>query len=84
MVDKAQTYSGKKLFVFSTAGVLFQDAHASIREKLCEKNACIVGEFRCKGYNTNSFLKYFGGMNKGRPNSDDLERAKSFAQSLLK
>jgi hypothetical protein len=32
--------------------------------------------------NKNSFLKYFGGMNKGRPNADDLNRAREFADNL--
>jgi flavodoxin len=42
----------------------------------------IVDEFACKGYNTNSFLKYIGGMNKGRPNKEDLEHAEAFARNL--
>ncbi len=42
----------------------------------------IVDEFSCKGFNTNSFMKYFGGMNKGRPNADDLKNAEEFAQNL--
>ena len=42
----------------------------------------IVGEFSCRGFNTNSLLKYFGGMNRGRPNAEDLERAREFALEL--
>jgi flavodoxin len=42
----------------------------------------IVDEFSCKGFNTNSFLKYFGGMNKGRPNAEDLKHAEEFVQNL--
>jgi flavodoxin len=34
------------------------------------------------GFNTNSFLKLFGGINKGRPNAEDLKRAEEFAQKL--
>jgi len=56
--------------------------HALLREKLEEKGYRIVGEFSCKGYNTNSFLKFVGAMNKGRPNQDDLENAQRFARSL--
>ena len=84
LVDTAQTLKGKKVFVFSTAGVLWQDAHIDIRAKLLVKNAEIVGEFRCKGFNTNSFLKHIGGINRGKPNADDLKRAQSFAQNLLR
>ncbi|MFX1572859.1 MAG: hypothetical protein ACFFB0_08920 [Promethearchaeota archaeon] len=46
-----------------------------------EKNA-IIDEFQCKDFNTNSFMKYFGGMNKGRPNVEDLKYAEEFAQKL--
>jgi len=46
------------------------------------KGYSVIGEFSCKGFNTNSFLKYFGGMNKDRPNSEDLKNAEKFASSL--
>jgi hypothetical protein len=41
-----------------------------------------VDEFACKGFNTNSFLKYIGGMNKGHPDAEDLAEAGRFAISL--
>jgi len=77
---------GKKAFIFSTSGVsnskYAKRIHTELREKLQTKGYQILDEFNCKGYNTNSFLKHFGGMNKGRPNEDDLEGAKNFAQKL--
>jgi hypothetical protein len=36
----------------------------------------------CAGFNTNKFLKYFGGINKGRPNVQDLKIAEDFASKL--
>jgi hypothetical protein len=42
----------------------------------------IVDEFGCVGFNTNSFLRFFGGLNKGRPNAEDLKRAEDFALGL--
>ena len=56
--------------------------HSALREKLQSKGYDIVGEFGCKGFNTNSFLKYIGGMNRGRPDAQDLRRAEAFARSL--
>jgi len=53
-----------------------------LREKLQAKGYMIVDEFNCHGFNTNSFLKYFGGMNKGKPDAEDLEHAEEFAQQL--
>lgn len=76
----------KKAFIFSTSGVtgekkLAKD-HSALRIKLQSKGFLIADEFQCKGFNTNNFLKYFGGINKGRPNEEDLKHAEEFAQSL--
>ena len=57
--------------------------HALLREKLRSRGYAIIGEFSCKGFNTNSFLRYFGGMNKGKPDVDDLKRAEAFARDML-
>jgi len=56
--------------------------HSTLREKLQSKGYMIVDEFACKGFNTNSFMRYLGGMNKGRPNAEDLEHTEEFAQNL--
>jgi len=56
--------------------------HATLREKLFARGREIVGEFGSLGFNDNSFLKLFGGINKGRPNADDLANATSFARGL--
>ena len=57
--------------------------HMSLRVKLQSKGYMIVDEFSCGGLNTNSFLKFFGGLNKGRPNAEDLKHAEEFAQKLM-
>ena len=75
--------TSKKAFLFSTAGMTGKSKaskdHATLREKLESKGYIIVDEFQSKGFNTNSFLKLFGGMNKGRPNAKDLKNAEDFA-----
>jgi len=83
-------YAEKKAFIFSTSGVSRQfaldhktdDTHTPLREALRPKGFVIIGEFNCEGFNDNSFLKLFGGMNKGRPNAADIENAKRFASGL--
>ncbi len=78
--------SNRKAFIFSTSAILGKykvaEDHSALREKLRSKGYMIVDEFACKGFNTNSFLKYFGGMNRGRPNAKDLEHAEEFARDL--
>jgi flavodoxin len=56
--------------------------HDELRAKLQSKGHIIIDEFQCKGFNTNSFLRLFGGMNKGRPNASDLINAEDFAVKI--
>ena len=84
----------KKAFVFSTSGMPIgisgqarleeytRKCHTSLKETLQSKGYLIVDEFGCAGFNTNKFLKWFGGINKGRPNAEDLKLAEAFAEKL--
>lgn len=89
-VDKLPTVAGKKAFIFSTSGIPFAEksympkCHALLKEKLISKGYLIVDEFICRGFNTNVFLKYIGGLNRGHPNETDLENARIFARKLKK
>ena len=58
--------------------------HSPTKQKLQFKSYKIVDEFIYIGWNTNSFLKLFGGINKGRPNAEDLKNAEEFAKNLIK
>ncbi len=92
LVDKLPQVSDKKSFIFSTTGapavfgesalVEGKEQHQNLREKLQSKGYTVIDEFICAGFNTNKFLKYFGGINKGRPNEEDLKHAEEFAQNL--
>lgn len=83
--------AGRRAFIFSTYGApavaaggdFVRNNHSRLRERLQAKGYAVAGEFACAGWNTNSFLKLFGGLNKGRPDADDLERARAFARGLL-
>jgi flavodoxin len=86
LADKLLQVTNKKAFIFSTSAIMGKAKvakdHSKLREKLESKGYMIVDEFSCKGFNTNSFLKYIGGMNKGRPNAEDLKNAEEFAKNL--
>jgi flavodoxin len=86
--DTLPQVNKKIAFIFSTAGLTGDKKrvkdHTALREKLESKGYLIVDEFQCKGFNTNSFLKFFGGMNRGRPNSKDLKDAEEFAIKIKK
>ncbi len=78
--------ANKRAFIFSTSAIISTSKvasdHAILRDILKSKGYTIVDEFSCRGFNTNSFLKLFGGMNKGRPNAEDLDQARSFALQI--
>jgi len=84
--EKLPKMEGKKVFLLSTSAIISKKKvagdHSRLREILQKKGYVVVDEFTCKGFNTNSFLRFFGRMNKGRPNADDLARADSFAIGL--
>ena len=90
LADKLPQVVGKGAFIFSTYGApafianreFVEKNHQQIREKLKAKGYTVIGEFGCAGWNTNSFLKYFGGLNKGRPDADDLRHAEEFAREM--
>lgn len=76
----------RKAFLFSTSGVYtaakMKKDHRALRAILEAKGYEVLDEFGCLGFNTNSFLIAFGGINKGKPDADDLKRARGFAASL--
>ena len=86
--------NGKKAFIFSTFGApvtLFKgerltefihNNHRALSEKLQSRGYTIIDEFACAGFNTNSFLRLFGGLNKGRPDAEDLRHAEEFAGKI--
>jgi hypothetical protein len=86
LADQLPEGCKKSCFIFSTSAIIGEDKvakdHLALRLKLVSKGYIVKGEFSCKGFNANSFLKFFGGMNKGRPNSEDLKNAAEFALNL--
>jgi len=86
LADELPQVNNKKVFIFSTGGMTGKSKaakdHSILRQKLQAKGYIILNEFQCKGFNTNR-LKLFGGINKGRPNTDDLKHAEDFAKNLV-
>jgi len=85
-VDKLPVMKGKKAFIFSTSGLrqiqLLYDFHRPLRRRLQCKGFNLVGEFSCRGFDTYGALRLLGGINRGRPNADDLRSAEDFAKRI--
>ncbi|MCX7778682.1 MAG: flavodoxin family protein [Patescibacteria group bacterium] len=78
----------KKAFIFSTSGrpesIFYNFFTRNFRKILEAKGFKVIGQFNCPGFDTFGLLKIIGGLNKGRPNEKDLEKAKNFVQDLVK
>jgi flavodoxin len=85
-IDKLPMLRNKKAFIFSTSGLrkipFVHDFDKPLRKKLQQKGFDIIGEFSCRGLDTYRATKLVGGVNKGRPNADDLRQAEDFARGL--
>lgn len=80
--------NGQKVFIFSTAGVAGSERkklsdHKALRDILQAKGYTILDEFSCRGFSTSSFMKVFGGLNKGHPDAQDFLAAELFATGLI-
>jgi flavodoxin len=90
LADRLPQAADTKVFLFSTygapaafaSGEFIGNNHWQIRDKLQAKGYMVIGEFGCAGWNTNSFLRFFGGLNKGKPDAEDLRNAEAFARDM--
>lgn len=77
--------TNKKTFIFSTSGLkktTVLKRHKPLKSLLQSKGFEIIGEFNCAGYDNFGLLKIIGGINKERPNNEDLKKAEAFAKNL--
>jgi flavodoxin len=75
-----------RAFIFSTSGLrkipFVHDFDKPLRRRLQRKGFDIIGEFSCRGLDTYRATRLVGGVNKGRPNAEDLKQAEDFATGL--
>lgn len=83
ILSKLSQQDDKKAFIFSTTGskTYSSMAHERFRPMLEEKGFEIIGEFSCLGFDT-ALTKE--GINKGRPNKQDIKNAEDFIINIIK
>jgi flavodoxin I len=69
-------FNSRNVALFGTSGSGQGLEVKEMQDQLISKNACIKGKFFCKG-------KIFF-INRGRPNEEDLDKAKKFAKQVIK
>ncbi len=84
-VDALPEGQGREVFVFATSGMSepsFRPYLRNLGDQLTGKGYELVGGFACRGLDTMGPLALIGGLNKGRPNAEDLTSARGFAEQL--
>lgn len=75
----------KSAFVFATAGfgrVIEFPVRTPFARLVESTGYRVLGTFCCPGFDTWLPLRIVGGLNKGRPNQADVERAREFARQV--
>jgi flavodoxin len=85
-IDMLPITRNKRAFIFSTSGLrkirFLHNFDEPLKEKLRLKGFDIIGEFSCRGLDTYRATKLVGGVNRGRPNAEDLRQVEVFAKDL--
>ena len=72
----------KQVFFLYTCAMDRKGFTDSIREIAAQKEAVVLGEYGCKGYNTYGPWKVIGGMNKKHPTQEEIASAVTFFENL--
>lgn len=72
----------KQVFFLYTCAMDRKGFTDSIREIAAQKEAVVLGEYGCRGYNTYGPWKVIGGMNKKHPTKEEISSAVSFFENL--
>ncbi len=81
------TVANVRAFTFFTSGareVPLLDYNKPVRKHLEAKGFEVIGSFSCRGFDTIGPFGFIGGINRGRPNDHDLDRAAAFAARMRK
>ena len=73
----------KRVFFLYTCARVSNRFTETIKTAVHKKNAIILGEYGCRGFNTYGPWKMIGGMNKGHPSAKEIQDALLFTESIL-
>jgi len=85
VAQKLKNVEGKRFFTFATSGtqeMIGNDFNKDLKDIILRRGGRLIGSFSCRGFADLGPLKLFGGKNKGRPNEEDILKAKEFANTL--
>ncbi len=75
--------ANKKVFFVYTYGAKKDGYTKAINESVAKESAYVLGEYGCFSFNTFGPFKLIGGMAKGHPDDNELNRAYEFYKDIL-
>ncbi len=87
LIRRLPRVDGIRAFTFFTSGareIPLLEYHKPVRNQLASKGFEVLDSFSCRGFDTVGPFGFIGGINRGRPNDHDLDRAAAFAARLRK
>ncbi len=85
LIRRLPHVDGIRAFTFFTSGarkIPLLDYTKPVRNELESKGFEVLDSFSCRGFDTVGPFGFIGGINRGRPNDHDLERAATFAERI--
>lgn len=84
IMDEVMKSDIRKVFYIYTSGIGKMKGYEKRLAELTEKNNKICpGIFGCKGFDTFGPFKLIGGLNKDRPNEEDIDEAIAFCEKEI-
>jgi len=74
----------KKVFFIHTAGDPRKNQNKSVKDIADSRNCITIGTYFTKGFDTYGPFKLIGGINKERPNDEDIQGAINFYKNITK
>ena len=87
LLRRLSTADHTRAFTFFTSGareIPLRGYHKPVRKWLESKGFEVIGSFSCRGWDTIGPFGFIGGINRGRPDDHDLQRAAAFASRIRK
>lgn len=73
---------GKEVFVLYTCGKKSEKYTARIENTIKEKGSKMLGAYGCLGFDTYGPFKLIGGISKGHPTAEEIQKAVEFYENL--
>ena len=73
---------GKSVFLIETCGSPRKGYFSAMEKIAAEKNCNVIGKYECLGFDTFGPFKLIGGLQKGHPTEDEIQKAVRFYQAL--